>query len=425
MKVTVSPSSVMGVMQAPASKSSMQRACAAALLHPGETTLLNPGHSNDDIAAIDVITKLGALPQMQTDHSLLIQSKGVQPVSDTVHCGESGLGIRMFTPIAALSNHALTISGSGSLITRPMDFFDQIFPQLGVTLHSNHGKLPLHIQGPLQPASITVDGSLSSQFLTGLLMAFGAAAKEEVMITVDNLASKPYIDLTLDVMRHFGRNVRHIDHRYFYIAPAEQPAPYHISYTVEGDWSSVSFLLVAGAIAGSVRVNGVRQSSSQADKAILHALTNAGAKMEVGSDFVEVNGGKLQAFHFDATHCPDLFPPLVALASCCSGTSVVKGISRLAHKESNRALTLQQEFTKLGVDIQLVGDEMLITGAPQLRGAEVYSHHDHRIAMACAVAALKAEQSVEIAEADAINKSYPDFYRHLILLGADISLDDN
>lgn len=147
--------------------------------------------------------------------------------------------------------------------------------------------------------------------------------------------------------------------------------------------------------------------------------------MVVGSDFVEVNGGKLQAFHFDATHCPDLFPPLVALASCCSGTSVVIGISRLAHKESNRALTLQQEFTKLGVDIQLVGDEMLITGAPQLRGAEVYSHHDHRIAMACAVAALKAEQSVEIAEADAINKSYPDFYRHLILLGADIRLDDN
>lgn len=177
MKVTVSPSSVMGVMQAPASKSSMQRACAAALLHPGETTLLNPGHSNDDIAAIDVITKLGALPQMQTDHSLLIQSKGVQPVSDTVHCGESGLGIRMFTPIAALSNHALTISGSGSLISRPMDFFDQIFPQLGVTLHSNQGKLPLHIQGPLQPASITVDGSLSSQFLTGLLMAFGRCCR--------------------------------------------------------------------------------------------------------------------------------------------------------------------------------------------------------------------------------------------------------
>lgn len=424
MKATVSPSSVSGVMQAPASKSSMQRACAAALLHQGETTLLNPGHSNDDRAAMDVITKLGAAPHMQSDHTLLIQSGGVQPQSDTIHCGESGLGIRMFTPIAALSNRLLTITGSGSLVTRPMDFFDQIFPQLGVAIHSQEGKLPLQIQGPLQPASITVDGSLSSQFLTGLLMAFGAAAKEEVMITVDNLASKPYIDLTLDVMRHFGKNVRHIDHRYFYVAPPEQVPPYHISYTVEGDWSSVSFLLVAGAIAGSVRVNGISQSSSQADKAILQALKDAGATMDVGIDFVEVNGGELQSFHFDATHCPDLFPPLVALAACCRGTTVVKGISRLAHKESNRALTLQQEFTKLGVDIQLSGDDMLITGARKLMGAKVHSHHDHRIAMACAVAALRAEESVEIAVAEAIDKSYPDFYRHLAALGATINLNE-
>jgi 3-phosphoshikimate 1-carboxyvinyltransferase len=114
----------------------------------------------------------------------------------------------------------------------------------------------------------------------------------------------------------------------------------------------------------------------------------------------------------------------VALASCCAGTTVVKGISRLAHKESNRALTLQQEFTKLGVDIQLSGDDMLITGAHELRGAEVHSHHDHRIAMACAVAALRAEQSVEIEVAEAINKSYPDFYRHLAALGADIKIDE-
>jgi 3-phosphoshikimate 1-carboxyvinyltransferase len=424
MKATVSPSSVMGVMQAPASKSSMQRACAAALMHPGETILLNPGHSNDDLAAMDVITKLGATAHMQSDHTLLIQSRGVHPQSNTIHCGESGLGIRMFTPIAALSNLSLTITGSGSLVTRPMDFFDQILPQLGVAIHSQQGKLPLQIQGPLQPAPITVDGSLSSQFLTGLLMAFGAAAQEEVMITVDNLASKPYIDLTLDVMRHFGRNVRHIDHRFFYIAPAEQAPPYHISYTVEGDWSSVSFLLVAGAIAGSVRINGISQSSSQADKAMLHALKDAGAILETGRDFVEVNAGELKSFYFDATHCPDLFPPLVALASCCAGTTVVKGISRLAHKESNRALTLQQEFTKLGVDIQLSGDDMLITGAHELRGAEVHSHHDHRIAMACAVAALRAEQSVEIEVAEAINKSYPDFYRHLAALGADINIDE-
>jgi len=424
MKATVYPSAVSGILQAPASKSSMQRACAAALLHRGETQLLNPGHSNDDLAAIDVIGKLGATVSMQPDHSMLIRSEGIRPLHQHIHCGESGLGIRMFTPIAALSSLPLTISGSGSLLTRPMDFFDQIFPQLGVTIHSNQGKLPLEIQGPLRPASITVDGSLSSQFLTGLLMAFGAAVTREEIITVDNLASTPYIDLTIDVMRHFGREVEHQAHRYFHVRPAAQAPPHHIIYTVEGDWSSVSFLLVAGAIAGSVRINGIHKASSQADKALLHALRDCGAALSIGDDYVEVAYDRLDAFQFDATHCPDLFPPLVALAACCEGTTLVKGISRLAHKESNRALTLQQEFTKLGVDIQLSGDDMLITGAHELRGAEVHSHHDHRIAMACAVAALRAEQSVEIEVAEAINKSYPDFYRHLAALGADIKIDE-
>jgi 3-phosphoshikimate 1-carboxyvinyltransferase len=424
MKATVYPSAVSGILQAPASKSSMQRACAAALLHRGETQLLNPGHSNDDLAAIDVIGKLGATVSMQPDHSMLIRSEGIRPLHQHIHCGESGLGIRMFTPIAALSSLPLTISGSGSLLTRPMDFFDQIFPQLGVTIHSNQGKLPLEIQGPLRPASITVDGSLSSQFLTGLLMAFGAAVTREEIITVDNLASTPYIDLTIDVMRHFGREVEHQAHRYFHVRPAAQAPPHHIIYTVEGDWSSVSFLLVAGAIAGSVRINGIHKASSQADKALLHALRDCGAALSIGDDYVEVAYDRLDAFQFDATHCPDLFPPLVALAACCEGTTLVKGISRLAHKESNRALTLQQEFTKLGVDIQLSGDDMLITGSSLLQGATVHSHHDHRIAMACAVAALRANQSVEIEVAEAINKSYPDFYRHLAALGAEIKLSE-
>lgn len=424
MRATISPSDISGVLQAPASKSSMQRACAAALLHTGETLLLNPGHSNDDLAAIDVIQKLGAEVKMQSDHCLLITSQGVHPRSSDINCGESGLGIRMFTPIAALSSMPLTISGTGSLVTRPMHFFDEIFPQLGVQIQSNQGKLPLQIQGPLSAASITVDGSLSSQFLTGLLMAFGASNASDAVITVNNLASTPYIDLTIDVMKHFGKLVTHQQHRTFTCKPTSTPPPYAIQYTVEGDWSSVSFLLVAGAIAGNIRVNGISQYSSQADKAILLALAQTGCELTIGDDFVETGTGKLQAFHLDATHCPDLFPPLVALAACCNGTSVIKGTSRLAHKESNRALTLQQEFAKLGVDIELVGDEMMVTGGKILLGASVHSHHDHRIAMACAVAGLRAAQPVDIAVAEAINKSYPDFYQHLAALGADVTLTE-
>ncbi|NDA62960.1 MAG: 3-phosphoshikimate 1-carboxyvinyltransferase [Chitinophagia bacterium] len=422
MRVKITASELSGVLQAPASKSSMQRACAAALLHEGETLLLNPGHSNDDLAALDVIQKLGATVKVQPDHTILITSKGIHPQSTEINCGESGLGIRMFTPIAAISSLPLTIAGSGSLVTRPMHFFDEIFPLLGVSIQSNEGKLPLKIQGPLKPVSISVDGSLSSQFLTGLLMAFGSANPGNAVINVKNLASKPYIDLTIDVMRHFGKSVIHQQYASFSFQPASIPPPYAIQYTVEGDWSSISFLLVAGAIAGSVKVTGVSRHSTQADKAILFALEQTGCTLIIGNDYVETGKGNLRAFHFDATHCPDLFPPLVSLAACCSGTSVIKGISRLAHKESNRALTLQQEFAKLGVDIELVGDDMMITGGKILQGTTVHSHHDHRIAMACAVAALRTVQPVDIMVAEAINKSYPDFFQHLAELGAGVEI---
>ena len=203
MRAVIHPSNLTGSIKAPRSKSDMQRACAAALLHKGKTIINDPGRSNDDKAALDVITKLGA---SINDHFEYIEvvSNGVQPLSDEINCGESGLGIRMFTPIAAISNKKLTISGTGSLVNRPMNFFDEIFPHLGIRISSNNGKLPLQIQGPLLPTNIEVDGSLSSQFLTGLLMAFAASSPHDVEISVRDLKSKPYIDMTLRVIEAFG-----------------------------------------------------------------------------------------------------------------------------------------------------------------------------------------------------------------------------
>jgi len=419
MTVKIQPSILHGTIVAPASKSSMQRACAAALLCEGASEIINPGKSNDDLAALDVIQKLGARVVNNKDGSLTIYSQGVDPVESEINCGESGLGIRMFTPIAALSNKAITINGTGSLLTRPMHFFDEIFPQLQIEIKSRQGKLPLNIKGPLQAANIEVDGSLSSQFLTGLLMAFGASVTKPVTIKVNALKSKPYIDLTLQVMESFGRKVSHTNYEYFYLEP--QTINYEPqSYTVEGDWSGGAFLLVAGAIAGKISIKGLDISSAQADKAILQALQDCGCYLSVQREIIEIGPSQLIAFNFNATDCPDLFPPLVALASYCKGTTTIGGVSRLVHKESDRALTLQEEFSKLGVKIILQGDEMLVKGGGRLSGATVHSHHDHRIAMACAVAALKAEGEVVIAEAEAINKSYPDFYEHLQKLGAGI-----
>lgn len=417
----------------------MQRACAAALVAKGKSIINNPGHSNDDKAAMDITQRLGATVT-NNGSELIIESNGVQPVSSEINCGESGLSIRMFTPLVALSNHALTVNGTGSLTTRPMDFFDEILPQLDVHVKSNQGKLPLNIQGPIVPKNITIDGSLSSQFLTGLLLAYAASNASDVSITVTNLKSKPYIDLTLDVMKQFGLKVpENKNYESFYFAKSDfdsaadfdsaqssdvNPSTSLRTYTVEGDWSGAAFLLVAGAVAGNIVVKGLDVFSTQADKKILEALMDCGCILSVSNEQIEIGYPPLgvRGFHFNATECPDLFPPLVALAAYCNGKTVIEGTTRLTHKESNRAITLQEEFAKLGVTIELQDDLMIVNGGGGLKGATVHSRHDHRIAMACAVAALKAEGSVTIEEAEAINKSYPDFYEHLKVLGANVSL---
>jgi len=433
MIATIQPSVLSGNIYAPASKSSMQRACAAALVRKGISVIHNPGTSNDDLAALDIIQKLGAKVRREKD-LLIIESNGIIPVSDKVSCGESGLSIRMFTPLVALSEKLMTITGEGSLLTRPMDFFDEVLPQLNVSVTSNNGKLPLQVQGPLQPKDIEIDGSLSSQFLTGLLMAYAASLQlppkegeqEAVSIKVIGLKSKPYIDLTLNVMKQFGLlvpeniNYERFVFNQFRISNLKST----IEYTVEGDWSGAAFLLVAGAIAGNIIVKGLDVSSTQADKAILQALIDAGARISVHQEQIEIGTASLKAFQFDATDCPDLFPPLVALASYCNGTTVIEGVKRLTHKESNRALTLQEEFGKMGIEITLQDDLMLVKGGNGLKGAKVHSRHDHRIAMACSVAALKADGKTLIEEAQAINKSYPDFYKHIQSLNAVVSLSN-
>lgn len=418
-QVTISASSLLGSLAAPVSKSAMQRACAAALIHKGITIIRNPGRSNDDRAALEFIRQLGATVIDESD-TLHITGNGVQPKNHLLNCGESGLGVRMFTPLIALAGEAVTINGEGSLLSRPLNFFDEVLPQLGVAVKSLNGYLPLTVRGPLQPRNISIDGSLSSQFLTGLLMAFSAANASGVTITVNNLASKPYIDLTLQLMSHFRMKMpQHHGYKEFYFPEEIQPAfKGTIDYTVEGDWSGGAFLLVAGAIAGNITVTGLNSHSTQADKAILDALEKANAAIITGEQEIQVRRSALRAFEFDATDCPDLFPPLAALAAYCDGDTAIKGVHRLTHKESNRALTLQEEMAKMNVPVLLHDDVMIIKGGNEVKGGTVHSHNDHRIAMACAVAALRANGSTVIEQAMAVKKSYPDFYEHLKAAGA-------
>jgi len=412
MERYLEPSKIKGEIKAPASKSMTQRAIAAAILADGQSTIHNPSYCDDSLAAMSIAVGLGARVEPLVNE-LKINGSAILKEAK-LNCGESGLAIRMFSPIAALYSAEITLVGANSLKKRPMFMIEEALSQLGVKCTSTRGFLPLTIHGPLVGGNCEIDGSLSSQLLTGLLMALPLATKNSE-IKVNNLKSKPYIDMTIQLLKSFGITVENRGYSIFNIPGNQKYTPQN--YTVEGDWSGGAFLLVAGAINGHIIVKGLRKDSKQSDMSIINALEMAGAHLVTGEDQIEISGSELNAFEFDATESPDLFPPLVALASYCDGISTFKGVSRLMYKESDRAKTLKEEFGKMKVKIEINDDLMHVTGSrPQ--SARVESHDDHRIAMAIAVSSLGASGRVYIRDSQCVAKSYPGFFDDLGHLGA-------
>lgn len=428
MIVKIKPSSINGKLAAPPSKSYMQRVCAAALIKPGQTFISNAGKSEDDLHALSIIQQLGARITRSNADELVVESKGLYPemqIPDVVYFGESGLSLRMFTPLIAISSKEVTITGKGSLLKRKSSIFKDIFPLLGVEFHAQEGFLPFKIKGPLLPSDFKMDGSKSSQFLTGILMAFSSLNAAGKQIEIENLKSFPYIDLTLSILKKFNLPVpANINYQRFTFPSSTLDSSQPVNCKIEGDWSSASFLLAAAAIDGKINLSGLDLYSYQSDKIFLTLLKKAGCKLLVHPDQIEVETAAIQPFYFDATHCPDLFPPLVVLAANCPGKSVIKGLGRLKDKESDRGLSLQAEFLKMGVAIKLdyKADEMKIEGGKKLKAGIFDSHQDHRIAMACAIAALNAEGESKIINAESVNKSYPAFWDDLKRAGADIEI---
>jgi 3-phosphoshikimate 1-carboxyvinyltransferase len=412
MERYIDPSSIKGTIKAPASKSMTQRAIAAALLADGQSIIHNPSYCDDSLAAMSIAVGLGARVEPLANE-LRINGSAILK-EPKLNCGESGLAIRMFSPIAALYPVEITMVGANSLKKRPMSMIEEALNQLGVKCTSSNGFLPLTILGPISGGYCEIDGSVSSQLLTGLLMALPLAAKPSE-IKVNNLKSKPYIDMTIQLLKSFGISITNKDYSLFQIPGNQKYTP--LNYTVEGDWSGGAFLLVAGAVNGPLTVQGLSNDSMQSDMAIIKALTKAGAKMKLTENQIEISKSELKAFDFDATNSPDLFPPLVALASFCEGISSIKGVSRLTHKESDRAATLKEEFGKMNINVAIRDDVMFVTGG-QPQGAHVESHDDHRIAMAVAVTALGAGGRVFIRDSQCVAKSYTGFYDDLRTLGA-------
>lgn len=414
MERCVEPSEVKGQIKAPASKSMTQRAIAAALLADGQSNIINPSYCDDSLAAMSIACGLGAKLDPKPSE---LRIRGARVLKEhKLNCGESGLAIRMFSPIAALYPVEITMVGANSLKKRPMGMIVEALSQLGVKCSASDGFLPLTIRGPLKGGRCEIDGSVSSQLLTGLLMALPLAASDSE-IKVKNLRSKPYIDMTMQLLRSFDIVAECSGYELFTIPGKQEYTPG--KYVVESDWSGGAFLLVAGAINGELTVQGLRTDSRQSDMAVLGALEKAGVKILIRGDTIEISKSELRAFEFDATESPDLFPPLAALAAYCKGTTEIRGASRLKHKESDRAKTLTEEFGKMNISIETSGDIMKITGG-QPTGAHVESHDDHRIAMAVAVTALRATGCVNIRDSQCVAKSYPGFFDDLRHLGAKV-----
>jgi 3-phosphoshikimate 1-carboxyvinyltransferase len=406
----IQPFKYAGQLNANASKSYFQRAMAIAALSEGKTILRHIQWSADTQAVRSVIEQLGSRVNVKKDELHIVPGNLLSPQPLQLNVGESGLALRMFSSVVTLLKAEVILTGKGSLIQRPVLPIIETLTIAGARIYGLDNKPPLSITGPLSGGEINIDGSFSSQILTGLLIALPLIHKDSI-VHVANLTSRPYIDMTMDIMRHFGVEVDHEDYQVFYVKGNQQ----YVGriYDIEGDWSGAANHLVGAAISGEIIMTGLNAHSSQADRAIVDALTLYGADIHFTDQGIHIKKNKALPFVFDATQCPDIFPPLVALAASVNGASIIKGTGRLIHKESNRLVALIETFEKLGVYISKQENQITVHGTGKLKGHTIDSFNDHRIAMAAAISATLTGEPICIERAGAVSKSYPDFYKDL------------
>jgi 3-phosphoshikimate 1-carboxyvinyltransferase len=415
MKKFIHTSEVRGKITAPASKSQTIRAMIGAVLSESNTKIINPLYCHDTETVLSIIQFFRA--GIEESENLLAISGGLKNIPDIINCGESATCVRIFSAIALLLDDYIKIEGRGTLLNR--DFSDVVrsLNSIGIDCTSNNGLLPLKIKGGKAFNAFKLDCSQSSQFLSGLLFTL-PLLNYDTDILANNLISKSYIDLTIEILNKFNISVIRQNDDRFKIEGNQKYESTEIE--IEGDWSNAAYLLVAGAIGGYIDLYGLNINSVQGDKKILEIINVCGSGITLKSDSIEIKKGHLLGFIYDASDTPDLFPPLVALAVNCTGESRIKGIHRLRNKESDRLSSLTEEFSKLGAVIKTENNTMIIEGGI-LKGGEVFSHNDHRIAMSLAIAGINSEKPVVIGNSECVSKSYPDFFGDLKQIGVKIN----
>ncbi len=421
MQITVSSSAYGGAVTAPPSKSAAHRAVLAAAMAKGRSVIHNVDLSSDLNATVGACRSLGCaitVRQCGRYHTLVIDGGLSLSGEALIDCAESGSTLRFFIPVACTLGGVKTFTGQGRLPFRPIDAYLAVFDRQGIAYTRPEGaNLPLTVSGALEGGRYEIDGRVSSQFVTGLLYALPVLAADSAICVTGGFESRGYVDMTVDTLRRFGIDIG-VSGDTFLIKGGQRYAPQEL--TVEGDYSQAAFFLVAGALSGGARIEGLRGGSLQPDGAIVPIMRRMGADIRREEDgALTVRQSALSAADIDASQCPDLVPPLAVAAAFAKGRTRITGAARLRIKECDRLHALAVNLNALGIGVCETDDGLIIEGGA-MKGGIVDTYGDHRIAMAFAVAAARASGKIVIPNAECVGKSYPKFYDDLKALGGNI-----
>ncbi|MEZ8004452.1 MAG: 3-phosphoshikimate 1-carboxyvinyltransferase [Pseudomonadales bacterium] len=408
--------SVEGEINLPGSKSLSNRALLLAALAPGQTTLLNLLRSEDTQRMVEALTQLGVSLTMNDDWSRCVVSghDGLfqAPNEHKFFLGNAGTAIRPLTSILAMMQGNFIVDGDQYMRERPINHLVEALKQLGASIEylGEENCPPLRvIGGSIRGGKVEIKGDISSQYLTSLLLALPLAPKDSEVSVIGEQVSKPYLDLTLDIMSKFGVNARHENHQYFTI-PGGQSYQSPGTYLIEGDASSASYFFAAAAIAGgTVRVNGIGSNSVQGDIEFLDAIEAMGAVVSRQSDSVEVSGGALKGIDMDLNHIPDAAMTIAAMALFAEGTTIIRNIYNWRVKETDRMFAMATELRKLGATVEAGHDYIVIEPPEKIQSASIDTYGDHRIAMCFSLASL-SDAEITINNPEVTAKTFPDYF---------------
>ena len=406
MNKIINPFKYNGSIKINSSKSIFQRALAISCFSKSEFTIVGDYNNEDTTTAIQICKKIGLDIKINKNELKVSGDISKNHENIEINTRESGLSTRIFSVLLSSFFSQTKINIEGTAKNRKFDFSS--LERLGIKI--NNSEESILINGKIKSGIIKLNNQNTSQLLSALLITMPFLNGDSEIIC-KNLVSKNYVDITLEMLQSLGINILNKSYERFIIKGNQKLKKNKI--VVEGDWSSAAFHFVGAAISGKVDIYGLNINSSQGDKEIINVLRKCGSKIKINNSYISVLKDKLIPFVFDATDYPDLFPPLIVLASCCEGDSIINGVDRLINKESNRALSLKKEFSKLGVDINQENNSFRITGKDFLDANEVSSHLDHRIAMSLSIAAIKCKNPITINNSEVVNKSYSRFYDDL------------